>query len=383
MNTLVIGGGMAGLTYAITALKNGEKITVVERNGRVGKKISMTGNGKCNIGNANVTESCFNSSAVVNAVLTKISIDEYKTFLKSVGIYTYQDDMGRLYPLSDSASNVVDCLRHQFAQNGGILLLDTNAQSIAKRGDKFLFEGKLYDKVVLACGSGSAVMAPDFTNLVDKNWLTPLCPSLVPVRIKNMDGTLNGIRAKSNVTLIADGKPIATEGGEVLFKDYGISGICVFNLSAIIARNNVKNIKHNYIFSVDLVPYLSYEQLQEIVVARAKYGQMDKLFYGILHNKIAESISKRSKNVREQIQNAKNFTFTLDKLLDYSMSQVTSGGIDDKFVDIKSLTLPNGVVVLGEMLDVDGICGGNNLYFASASALYTFTKQQRENSYKL
>ena len=119
MKTLVIGGGMAGLTYAIVALKNGIDVTLAERNNRVGKKIAMTGNGKCNIGNANVDKNCFNSSPIVQKVLDEISVEEYVQFLSSCGIYTHTDEMGRMYPLCDSASNVVDCLRHQFAKNGG------------------------------------------------------------------------------------------------------------------------------------------------------------------------------------------------------------------------------------------------------------------------
>lgn len=382
MKTLVIGGGMAGLTYAITALKNGIDVTLAERNNRVGKKIAMTGNGKCNIGNANVNATCFNDSAIVRNVLDEISVSEYVNFLNSCGIYTHTDEMGRMYPLSDSASNVVDCLRHQFAKNGGKLLLDTNVQNLTIKNGKYILDGIAYDKVVLACGSGSQSQTPTFP-LVDKSWLTTTSPSLVPVRVSQMDGILNGIRAKCTVTLLADGKQIGQESGEVLFKDYGLSGICIFNLSALIARNIVKGHKHNYTFSIDLVPNLTQQQLWEILRKRESAGEKDKLFYGILHNKLAESIAKRGKSAYEQCQIAKNFTFQLEKLLDYTMSQITAGGIDERFVDTKTLTLPNGVIALGEILNVDGICGGNNLYFASASALYTFTKSQREKSYNL
>lgn len=382
MKTLVIGGGMAGLTYAITALKNGIDVTLAERNNRVGKKIAMTGNGKCNIGNANVNATCFNDSAIVRNVLDEISVSEYVNFLNSCGIYTHTDEMGRMYPLSDSASNVVDCLRHQFAKNGGKLLLDTNVQNLTIENGKYILDGIAYDKVVLACGSGSQSQTPTLP-LVDKSWLTTTSPSLVPVRVSQMDGILNGIRAKCTVTLLADSKQIGQESGEVLFKDYGLSGICIFNLSALIARNIVKGHKHNYTFSIDLVPNLTQQQLWEILRKRESAGEKDKLFYGILHNKLAESIAKRGKSAYEQCQIAKNFTFQLEKLLDYTMSQITAGGIDERFVDTKTLTLPNGVIALGEILNVDGICGGNNLYFASASALYTFTKSQREKSYNL
>lgn len=380
MKTLVIGGGMAGLTYAIVALKNGIDVTIAERNNRVGKKIAMTGNGKCNIGNANVHATCFNDSQIAKNVLNEISVSEYVQFLNSCGIYTHTDELGRMYPLCESASNVVDCLRHQFAKNGGKLLTDTNVQNVAIKNNKYLFDGILYDKIVLACGSGSQATQPTLP-LVKTEWCTKTFPSLVPVRVTKMDGALNGIRAKCNVTLLADETAIATENGEVLFKDYGLSGICIFNLSAIIARNLVKGEMHNYTFSIDLVPSMSQSQLYDILAKREVDGEKDKLFYGILHNKLAESISKRAKSAYEQCKLAKNFTFTFEKLLDFTMSQVTAGGIDQRFVDKSTLTLPNGVVVLGEILNVDGICGGNNLYFASASALYTFDKSARQKAY--
>lgn len=180
MKTLVIGGGMAGLTYAIVALKNGIDVTIAERNNRVGKKIAMTGNGKCNIGNANVNATCFNDSQIAKNVLNEISVSEYVQFLNSCGIYTYTDELGRMYPLCESASNVVDCLRHQFAKNGGKLLTDTNVQNVAIKNDKYLFDGILYDKIVLACGSGSQATQPTLP-LVKTEWCTKTFPSLVPV----------------------------------------------------------------------------------------------------------------------------------------------------------------------------------------------------------
>lgn len=379
MKTLVIGGGMAGLTYAIVALKNGIDVTIAERNSRVGKKIAMTGNGKCNVGNANVDATCFNDSQIAKNVLAEISVNEYVQFLNSCGIFTHTDELGRMYPLCESASNVVDCLRHQFAKNGGKLLTEVNVEAVTMQKGKYLFEGILYDKLVLACGSGSQAPQPNLP-LVKPEWCTKTFPSLVPVRVTKMDGVLNGIRAKCNVTLLADNAPVATESGEVLFKDYGLSGICIFNLSAIIARNLVAEKSHSYVFSIDLVPTLTFEQLWQIVSKREADGEKDKLFYGILHNKLAESIAKRAKSAYEQCKLAKNFTFTFEKLLDFTMSQVTAGGIDERFVDT-ALTLPNGVVALGEMLNVDGICGGNNLYFASASALYIFNKSARQKAY--
>lgn len=389
MKVLVIGGGMAGLTYAIIACKNGIDVTVAERNSRVGKKIAMSGNGKCNIGNANVSAACYNKSDIVNKVLAEISVEEYRKFLTSCGIYTYTDSEGRMYPLSDSASNVVDCLRNQLARYGAKLLTDTLITSVEKRGSQYEVNvngnKQIFDKVVLACGSGSQAERPNVYSIVPADLFAPTVPSLVPVKIHDMPAVLNGLRAKAEARLYCGEMLLGSQSGEVLFKDYGLSGICIFNLSALIARREVQRKKGAYTFSLDVVPNLTQWQLQEILHKRLRLYTADKLFYGILHNKLGEYVVKRCGllDATELANAAKNLTFSFDRLLDWSMSQVTSGGIAQQHVDLANLTLPNGIVTLGEILDVDGICGGNNLFFAAASALSTFSREQRERAYLL
>ncbi len=390
MKTLVIGGGMSGLTYATVALKNGWDVTLAERNARVGKKISMTGNGRCNIGNEHVSPACYNRSSVVSHVLDVISVEEYKLFLNSCGIFTYTDGDGRMYPLSDSASNVVDCFRHQISKQGGRLLTDTVVSSVQRSADGFdvTMGGKTehFDRVVLACGSGSQAEPTNAMRLVSPAYFTPVCPSLVPVRVMGMDGSLNGLRTRAKVTLWDGDKQLACETGEVQFKDYGLSGICVLNLSALIARREVQRKSGDYRFDLDVVPDMTQWQLEDVVHRRLLSGERNKLFYGILHNKLAEHIVRRAgthANAAQIAHLAKNLPFRFDRLLDYSMSQVTAGGIASNNVDIATLQLPSGVVALGEVLDVDGICGGYNLFFAAASALYTFTAAQRAKAYSI
>lgn len=390
MNILVIGGGMAGLTYAIVAVKNGHSVTLCERNSRVGKKISMTGNGKCNIGNVKVDAGCYNKSAIAKNVVDEISVNEYRKFLSSCGIYTYSDHEGRLYPLTDNANSVVDCLRHQFAKFGGNLILDTEVTNFVKVGDLYHVtistEKQSFDRIVLACGNKSQSDPLNIYFLVPADAFTPTAPSLVPVRIRDMDGTLNGLRARAEVSLFDGIVLLGMESGEVQFKDYGLSGICVFNLSAIIARREIQRKKSNYRFVVDVAPYLKIWELEEILYNRLRAGESKELFYGILHNKLAEHVVRNCKdatNASELAYTAKNLSFEFDKLLDWTKSQVTAGGIDERFVDVKTLQLKNGVVALGEILNVDGLCGGNNLFFAAASALYTFDKEERARAYSI
>ena len=390
MNILVIGGGMAGLTYAVVAAKNGHDVTLAERNSRVGKKVAMTGNGKCNLGNVKADVSCYNKSAIVKNVLDEITVDEYRRFLSSCGIFTYSDPEGRLYPLTDNANSVVDCLRHQFYKFGGKTLVDTEVTNFVKVGEKYQVtlhaEKRVFDKIVLACGNKSQSEPLNIFYLVPADAFTPTAPSLVPVRIHNMDGTLNGLRAKADVSLYDGIVLLGKESGEVQFKDYGLSGICVFNLSAIIARREIQRKKSNYRFVLDVAPYLKLWDLEEILYRRLKSGEHKELFYGILHNKLAEHVVHKchdATNASELAYTAKNLPFEFDHLLDWTKSQVTAGGIDERHVNLQTLQLNNGVVALGEILNVDGVCGGNNLYFAAASALYTFDRGERETAYSL
>lgn len=393
---------MAGLCFGILSVKNGIETVICERNSRVGKKISQSGNGKCNIGNKNVSAEFFNRSEIAGRVCQSVPVEEYTRFLESCGIFTFADNMGRMYPLSESAASVVDCLRTQFEKFGGKFLVGKEIKSVKRLPNGFEAGGldDVFDKVVLACGSGSSASSPDIYGIVPQKYFTKLEPSLVPLKVSHMNGILNGLRARADVRLFADGKQIVSERGEVQFKSYGVSGICVFDLSAQIARRKVSGKRHSYVLSLDLVPFFSEERLEEILQTRiAAEEPSERLFLGILHNKIAQCVTKRaeaiqngvfcgapadirSDKLRSLVYASKNYTLEVESTLDFSMSQVTSGGISERFLDAKTLSLPNGVVALGEVLDVDGICGGYNLYFAAASAIYLFDKAQREIAYK-
>lgn len=372
---------MSGLTYGILCAKNNIDVTICEQHARVGKKLSQTGNGRCNLGNERIFDGCFNQSSLADAIMQAVSVADYLEFLRSCDIFTRTDGEGRIYPLSDSASNVVDCLRYTYARFGGKLKTDTQIISVTrtKNGAFSVTDSTgdtaLYDAVVLACGSGSSCVEPDLQKIVPNTFFTEISPSLVPVKVSNPDRSLDGIRARATVTLYADGVPVSTENGEVQFKDYGLSGICIFNLSAVIARDAVSVQKRNYVFGVDVVPCLEENALSNVLQSRLDANlPHEQLFLGILHNKLAECVVKRSQPVsaRNLARTAKNLQFEFVKLLDYSKSQVTAGGIDENFVDVRTLTLNNGIVALGEVLNVDGLCGGYNLYFAAASAIYAF-----------
>ena len=385
MHLVVIGGGMSGLVCAIASAKCGYSVTLLEQNPRVGKKISATGNGKCNLYNL-APQGNYNDNAFFDALLSRYSVDDVKEFFASIGIFTYADSLGRAYPITDNANSVVDCLRTA-AGRLGVAIFNQTAISVEKC-PKDHFEGyivatdmhkHLCHKVVLACGSGSQAHLPSLSKIVPNSYFTPTSPSLVPVKIADMPKILNGLRLKTNVQLLQDGQPVANVNGEVQFKDYGLSGICVMDLSAIIARNAVKGISCGYQIVLDLCPHLTGEQLHEEISSRIANGvPASKLFYGILHNKMAEFVMSFGKTeVSNIVKLIKSCSFTVDRLLGYEMSQVTAGGIKTELLS-PDMQLPNGVFAVGEVVNIDGNCGGYNLLFATVSALCTLPQSKKD-----
>lgn len=381
MVRVVIGGGMSGLVCAIASAKCGYDVILLEKNPRLGKKLSATGNGKCNLYNLCPTNA-YNDDAFVSNLLDRYSVDDVKAFFQSVGIFTYADSHGRAYPITDNANSVVDCLR-QMASDLGVVVYNQTALAVSKhpQGGYVVtcdLQDHLCDEVVLACGSGSQAQLPNLSKIVPQSYFTATSPSLVPIKIANMPKVLNGLRLKTTVKLLQDGQAVYQTAGEVQFKDYGLSGICIFDVSAQIARNLVAGKRYNYQIALDLCPHLTEEQLVCELTKRLQTTPVDKLLYGILHNKIADFVtSNGTSNAQSLARRIKNCNFTVQKLLGYEMSQVTAGGIDLKNLS-KNMQLPNGVYAVGEILNVDGNCGGYNLLFATLSALCTLPQSKKD-----
>ncbi len=381
MNVVVIGGGMSGMVCGIVLSRTGHAVTILERNSRLGKKISVTGNGRCNITNSCVTASCYNNSPLVHRVLDGVTAHEVDTLLDSVGIFCHADSVGRVYPITDNANSVVDCLRIAIDRLGIRVVCNSNVEridSVASGYAVVASTGKYNaDRVILSVGSGSGAVAPDLAALVGSKYITKLVPSLVPMTTVGADKTLNGIRAKVTAILSQGDSDIATNSGEVLFKDYGLSGICMFDLSASIAQCIKQGNSGTFTITLDLLPTMQEAELCDIIFDRLQQVvPIDQLLLGLLHNKLAINCINRAGRVANTMHYAQRLSYvikhhahTVGKLLDISMSQVTCGGVASNSLS-DSLQLPNGVYCCGEVCDVSGLCGGYNLHYAIRSALY-------------
>ncbi len=397
MKIAVIGGGASGLACAVSAAKKAAEsrvnaeVTIYEAKDRVGKKILATGNGRCNMLNAFATADDYSSPAFVRAVLDRYSSDYTRRFFEDMGLYTRQDEEGRVYPLSNQATSVLDVLRMECAMLGVKTVCESEITSVRKQGKGFILsDGKVYDKVVLACGGKASAKNFGGYELLKGLGITvtKLQPALTKLTVKDNTYTkqLKGIRHKASLSLYTDSKKTAEENGELLFADYGLSGIAVMQLSSVVARH-IKKSKSMPVVRCDFVPDMTFGELKgkiQRLTIHNKNIKAESLLTGFMPKKLGEVVCKSvgvpptkiageiSDNDIKNIASAsKNFAFEISGLRPFDDAQVTSGGADLREFDSYTLEAKKvkGLYCCGELLDIDGPCGGYNLLWAFASGI--------------
>ncbi len=397
MKIAIIGGGASGLCCAVAAAEKARKqglkakVTVYEAKDRVGKKILATGNGRCNMLNSFARAEDYSAPSFVRDILDRFSADYTRRFFENMGLYTREDEEGRVYPLSNQATSVLDVLRLECQRLDVEIICDSEITSVRKKDNIFLLsDGKSYDKVVLACGGKAG--AKNFGGYELLKGLgvtvTKLMPALTKLTVKDNTYTkqLKGIRHKVGLSLYIDGKKAAEEKGELLFSDYGLSGIAVMQLSSMVARH-FKVSKTLPLVHCDLVPDMSFGELKDSIrkiISHNKDMKADSLLIGFMPKKLGETVCKSvgvppTKTVGElsagDIGNiasaSKKFTFEISALRPFDDAQVTSGGADLKEFDSHTLEAKKvkNLYCCGELLDIDGPCGGYNLLWAFAGGI--------------
>ncbi len=387
-NILIIGGGAAGLAAAVSARKqnNNIKIAILEKSDRVAKKIHATGNGRCNFTNMDIKSDYFyGERGFVEKVLQKFGTEEAIVFFKELGIMHRVED-GRIYPISNQASAIADCLRLYLMENGVDFITDTFVSDVKKTKDVFSVGDLTSDKVIVATGGkASPNLGSDGSGykLLESfgHKLTKTKPALVSLKTENnITKTLKGVKVFARVTLFENGKQVATDRGEILFTDYGVSGIPVMQISRF-AQTGMSIV-------IDMLPDLSKkETIAEIYDRVYNLPERDggELFSGLVNKKIAIPMLKYAEIEKTTVK-AKNFTdknilkcgeflkqLKLTVLGDngFENAQVCAGGIslegfNDETMESK---LCEGLYAAGEILDVDAICGGYNLHWAWATGV--------------
>lgn len=396
----VVGGGAAGMMAAVQAAYAGARVTVYERNDRVGKKILSTGNGKCNFSNEDMRAACYYGSGAgyVDGFYKQFGVAETKTFFRELGM-RIKDRNGYLYPASEQATTVLDVLRYEMERLGIEICAGCRVTGIDGPGnpgyrlmletETTAYKKRTYDAVILACGGRAAPKTgSDGTGLAMAKRLghriVPTVPALTALRCgETFWKQVAGVRCEARLMLYIDGNEVSSVQGELQLTDYGISGIPVFQFSRIAAYALQEG--RTVTVKIDLMPDPGAADTQEAFWAqrweRQKRQSMEQFVTGTVNKKVGLLLLKLA-GIREtetvcEIEGARRrkleqlfyaFEVTVKGTNSFEQAQVCAGGVDFAEVTdrLESVRRP-GLFFAGEMLDIDGICGGYNLQWAWSS----------------
>ena len=396
MKIAIIGGGASGLfcaakLYALLKNKN-VSIDIIEKDKKVGRKVLMTGNGKGNISNSNVSSIKYNSDFVSHS-LDCLSYLDLVNFFESKGVLLTKDEEGRVYPRSETSNTILDTLRSSYESNFINEVLETNVERLNFEKEKIRVIGKnfnkLYDYVVVTTGTKAGLnnIPNNFNEELIKSTnhkLTSSYPALSPLFVKENIASLRGVRAKVKASMEID-KLYEVEG-EVLFKDDSLSGICMFELSTFYARNMIKNKLNKVSLELDFLKEYKVEflidKLKEIL-NNLPNNDASLLLNGFFPKMLAKYIldasklnlkGRKNKDLNDKeleiiALNIKKQRFNIETKKTSSNCQVMVGGVDLNEVNPSTLEskLHSNLFFGGEVLNIDGQCGGFNLHFAFAS----------------
>lgn len=393
--TVIVGGGAAGLVAAVQLGRalHGE-VLLLERLPRVGKKLLATGNGTCNITNIHAERARYHGdSALAAAVIERFSPADALRFYESVGVVCETRGDGKCYPRCEQAAAVLDCLRLAAAECGAELRCEQSVTAIAPQKGGLMVvtdKGDILADTVLVCTGGAA--APSLGGSTDGYALltalghrrTPLFPAIVQLRTDTaFVRAMKGLRVDAAVTVTTE-KARRREVGEVLFTDYGLSGPPVLQVSRL-AADWERQKRGGCTVSLDLFPTMTKEETAALLQERRAFPtrKMEDFFTGLLQKRVGQTGVRacglpltqpigalREKDMARLTDTVKNWEFAVLGTQGFGGAQVTAGGIDTADFDratLQSKKMPS-LFAAGEMLNVDGDCGGFNLQFAAASA---------------
>ena len=376
-NVVIIGGGASGLMAAIWASRLGAAVTVLEKNDKPGRKLLATGNGRCNFTNRYQDASCYRTGNQERAsrVLEQFTEQDTEQFFEQLGIRIRSRE-GWLYPASEQAQSVLDLLVLEARFRKVKIKTRETAVAVEKAENGYLVrtEGWQYpaDSVIICCGSCASQIAGsdgDTLRFADQLQLAsiPFSPALCPLRCKgNQFSSWAGVRVRAKITLLVENQEILTEQGELQLTDYGVSGIPVFQISryAIRAVHENKNVE----LSINFFPELNRKELEEYLEHRkaaCPYKTEKELLIGLFPEKLIRVLCAQ----KDLIRGITDFRLPVKNGLSFEQAQVCSGGVDTSEVQSKTMEsrLHKGLYFAGELLDIDGTCGGYNLQWAWSS----------------
>ena len=394
MTVIIIGGGAGGMAAALSAARCGHQVTLLERQGRVGRKLLSTGNGRCNLTNHHVSPTHYHGEDVSFAsyALSQFDVDTTLQQFAALGLLTTAEDSGRVYPYSNMAGSVLDVLRYALEQPNIELHTGVTVTKLRKKGDSFTVEiesGDTFtaDRVILAAGgaAGSKVGGVmDGYRLAKMlgHHRTALYPSLVQLKTDpTYPRSLKGVKADAKIRILRDKELVSENRGEILFTEYGVSGPAIFDISRAVSTGG-----EGLICELNLLPDWDERSvcdwLAERRTAMAAH-ETAALLTGALHSRLGQTVCKAAgftnqpvssltdSDLRSIAYRLQHFTLPILGTCGFDQAQVTAGGLRTEEFNPQTMEshLVPGFYACGEVLDIDGDCGGYNLQWAWSSGL--------------
>ena len=384
MQVCVIGGGPSGMMAAITARKKGHQVILLEKNDRLGKKILLTGNGRCNYTNLFTTPKHYNS-LFVSDVLNQFGVEDTIHFFKDLGIEVLEEGEGRCYPASEQAQSITDVLTDELHRLGVSIKYNSEVLSIEKK-QTFLITLKdekiIANKVVIATGgmtyplTGSNGDGYRFAKQFNHT-ITPLIPSLSRLKVKQDLRYIHGVRFKGLISVISDNQVIKQTNNDIIFSKSGLGGLGILEISKWANISLYQNKPTSIEVSLTNLDKDALKNRFKTLYYKTSFNSL----IGLINKKLIPSVLKEAKieadhyikdlnpkAINNLIKTLKAFRF---EVIDYykEEAQVTHGGINLNEVHANTLEskLVGGLYFCGEVLDIDGDSGGFNLQWAFSS----------------
>ena len=389
----IIGGCASGMAAAWAASQNeNNQIFLFERQARLGRKLLATGNGRCNLTNLHASIQHFHGdgSSFAQTALENYTPEKILSWFESLGLLTVSEDSGRVYPYSDQANSVVDCLRFALERKNIQTILGCEIAKIRKIGQQFCLETKddkyLCNRLIVACGGlagtklGGSLSGYRLLNKLGHK-ANDLRPALVQLKSSwNGCVSLKGVRCNCAIEILHNGKLFNQSAGELQFTEYGLSGPVIFEVSRDVCRE-----KGCWEAKIDFMPQYSHEKIMALLTAKW-HTQLTcgDLLTGIIHNRLGRMLCKTAGisldspisnldniDLQNLARMLKGFYAEITEPLGMDSAQVTAGGVLTSQFNRQTMesNLTPGLYACGEVLDIDGDCVGYNLHWAWASGL--------------
>lgn len=390
MNVCVIGGGAAGMLAALTAAENGHRVLLLERQSRVGRKLLATGNGRCNLSNYHVSPAHYHGGAgFCDFALSQFDVGETLQYFASLGLLTVSEASGRIYPMSNMAGSVLDVLRYALERPEIDLQTGQTVTAVRKMPEGFSVktETDTFSARCLILAAGGAAGSKvgggmDGYRLAKSlgHHRTALFPSLVQLKTDpTYPRALKGVKAQCGISICRGSHVLARNSGEVLFTEYGVSGPAIFDLSrSVSAGGSDLTCLLNFFPDWEEAEVLHWLSQRQAAMAA---HEASTLLTGSCHTRLGQMICKSAgftnqraagltrDDLRRIARQATHFALPITGTCGFDQAQVTAGGLDTSEFDPRTLQsrLVPGLYACGELLDIDGDCGGYNLQWAWSS----------------